>query len=87
MRAIDPKIAPQVGFIGPYLQLGEVDLVFSILDEDCARTPILGSTGISAMPGLRKAGVSAPQALRGAGGSLGMVDYWKQYGYPDGCRA
>ena len=89
MRAIDPKIAPQVSFIGPYLQLGEVDLVFRILDEELrkdANTWVnnwdLGHAWTPEGRRFRTDKRFGPLAER-----IGMVDYWKQYGYPDGCRA
>jgi adenylate cyclase len=89
MRAIDPKIAPQVSFIGPYLQLGEVDLVFRILDEELRKdanswvtTWDLGHAWTPEGRRFRTDKRFGPLAER-----IGMVDYWKQYGYPDGCRA
>jgi hypothetical protein len=89
MRAIDPKIAPQVNFIGPYLQLGEVDLVFRILDEELRKDANswvnnwdLGHAWTPEGRRFRTDKRFGPLAER-----IGMVDYWKQYGYPDGCRA
>jgi adenylate cyclase len=89
MRAVDPKIAPQVSFIGPYLQLGEVDLVFRILDEELRKDANSWVTnwdlGHAWTPEGRRFRTDkrfGPLAER-----IGMVDYWKQYGYPDGCRA
>jgi adenylate cyclase len=89
MRAIDPKIAPQVSFIGPYLQLGEVDLVFRILDEELRKDANswvnnwdLGHAWTPEGRRFRTDKRFGPLAER-----MGMVDYWKQYGYPDGCRA
>jgi len=89
MRAIDPEIAPQVTFIGPYLQLGEVDLVFRILDEELRKDANswvnnwdLGHAWTPEGRRFRTDKRFGPLAER-----IGMVDYWKQYGYPDGCRA
>lgn len=89
MRAIDPKIAPQVFFIGPYLQLGEVDLVFRILDEELRNDANswvnnwdLGHVWTPEGRRFRTDKRFGPLVER-----IGMVDYWKQYGYPDGCRA
>ena len=89
MRAIDPKIAPQAFFIGPYLQLGEVDLVFRILDEE------LRNDANSWVNNWDLGHVWTPEGRRfrtdkrfgRLAERIGMVDYWKQYGYPDGCRA
>ena len=33
MRAIDPKIVPQVDLMQPYMQLGAVDVVYQLLFE------------------------------------------------------
>jgi len=89
MRAIDPKIAPQAFFIGPYIQLGEVDLVFRILDEELRNDANswvnnwdLGHVWTPEGRRFRTDKRFGPLAER-----IGMVDYWKQYGYPDGCRA
>ena len=89
MRAIDPKIAPQAFFIGPYLQLGEVDLVFRILDDELRNDANswvnnwdLGHVWTPEGRRFRTDKRFGPLAER-----IGMVDYWKQYGYPDGCRA
>lgn len=89
MRAIDPKIAPQAFFIDPYLQLGEVDLVFRILDEELRNDANswvnnwdLGHVWTPEGRRFRTDKRFGPLAER-----IGMVDYWKQYGYPDGCRA
>lgn len=89
MRAIDPEVAPQVGFIGPYLQLGEIDLVYTILEEDLRRDGRAWASTWDLAHAWTPEGRSfridkrfGPLAQR-----LGMVEYWKQYGYPDGCRA
>ena len=88
-RALDPKIAPQTDLVGPYLQLGEVDLVFSILDADLdkdghswASTWDLGHAWTAEGRAFRTDKRFGPLAQR-----LGMIEYWKQYGYPDACHA
>ena len=89
MREIDPKIAPQVQFVGPYLQMGEVDLVYRILEDelrrdnnDWASNWDLAHAWSPEGRRFRSDKRFGPLAER-----LGMVDYWKQYGYPDACRA
>ena len=89
LRAIDPKIAPQVQLVGPYLQLGEVDLVYGILEDELredsnawANHWDLGYAWTLEGRRFRNDKRFGPLAER-----IGMVDYWKQYGYPDGCRA
>jgi TolB-like protein len=89
MRAVDPKIATQTDFVHPYLQLGQVDLVYSILlgaldehasgwNEKWDLTLAWGPDGVE----FRRDPRFGALAER-----MGFVDYWKQYGYPDGCRA
>jgi hypothetical protein len=89
MRAIDPDIASQSELVGPYLQLGEVDLVYRILDEELRRDTRSWAShwdlGLAWSPEGRRFRTDrrfGPLAQR-----IGMVDYWKQYGYPDACRA
>src|SRR4029453_15255039 len=89
MRSVDPKVATQVDLVGPYLQLGEIDLVYRILDEDLRRDTRSWAShldlGLAWAPEgrrFRPARRLGPLAER-----IGMVDYWKQYGYPDACRA
>jgi adenylate cyclase len=89
MRAIDPKVAPQIEFVHPYLQLGQVDLVYRILFDELDRDP----TSWKKNWGLSVAWTPEGEAFRKDPrfGELvtrmGITDYWKQYGYPDGCRA
>ena len=89
MRAIDPKVAPQVGFIGPYLQLGEVDLVYGILDEELRKDTnswaSIWDIGHAWSPEGRR--FRTDKRFGALAQRIGLVDYWKQYGYPDGCRA
>ena len=33
LRAVDPKVARQVDLVQPYLQLGQTDLVYQIIDD------------------------------------------------------
>jgi TolB-like protein/tetratricopeptide (TPR) repeat protein len=89
MRAIDPKILPQLKLVEPYLQLGEVDLVYEILFASLKEDPEVWKTqwdiGHSWTPdgaAFRRDPRFGQLAER-----LGLVDYWKQYGFPDGCRA
>ena len=89
MRAIDPAVMKQDELIGPYLQLGAVDLVFELifgaLDED----PKAWTKGWDTMIAWGEDGAAFRRHPRFAelASRMGLVDYWKQYGYPDGCRA
>ena len=88
-RAVDPKIATQADLLMPYMQLGQNDLVFQILDESLGRGrsawshdwDIMHAWTVEAGP-IRKDPRFARIVER-----IGLVDYWKQYGYPDHCHA
>jgi TolB-like protein/tetratricopeptide (TPR) repeat protein len=89
MRAVDPKVAPQISFIGPYLQLGEVDLAYRILDEELRKDPHAWAAdwdlGHAWTPEGRR--FRTDRRFGALTQRIGMMDYWKQYGYPDACRA
>ena len=89
MRALDPKVLAQLDLVEPYMRLGEIDLVYQILDEELrkdsnawASTWDLAHTWSPEGRAFRNDKRFGALAER-----IGMVDYWKQYGYPDGCRA
>jgi TolB-like protein len=89
MRAVDPKLAKQSDLVHQYLQLGQVDLVYGIL---------LGEIGEGPSAWVEKWDLTLAWAPDGEAfrrdrrfaelaARIGVLDYWKQYGYPDGCRA
>jgi TolB-like protein/Flp pilus assembly protein TadD len=90
MKALDPKVAPQDQLIGSYLALGEIDLAYRLMFESLDRhdrawvrdtwggTEAWGAEGTA----LRRDPRFGELAQR-----MGLLDYWKQYGFPDGCRA
>ncbi len=89
MRALDPKVVAQRELVQPYLQLGQVDLVYQILFDELERDPEswkkhwdLSMAWTADAEAFRKDPRFLELATR-----LGLTDYWKQYGYPDGCRA
>lgn len=89
MRKLDPKVGPQEGLLIPYLQLGQTDLVYEILmgSLDRDRTAWvhkwdLSNTWTPESEVFRKDPRFPQFAQR-----VGLVDYWKQYGYPDRCQA
>jgi TolB-like protein/Flp pilus assembly protein TadD len=89
LRAVDPKVARQVDLIQPYLQLDQVDLVYQIIDDYLEHE----GQDLSQVSGLMhfwsidarkfRADPRFPELAR----RIGLVEYWKQYGYPDGCTA
>jgi len=89
LRAVDPKVATQTDLLMPYIQLGQIDIAFQIVDDSLARDRMAWLRDWSLMnawspeaAGFRKDPRFSKLAER-----IGLVDYWKQYGYPDHCSA
>jgi TolB-like protein/Tfp pilus assembly protein PilF len=89
LRAVDPKVAKQVDLIQPYLQLGQTGLVLDILEESLVEDRLAWTQQWDLLHlwspdarALRK-DPRFPELVQ----RLGLVDYWKQYGYPDDCVA
>lgn len=89
LRAVDPVAVPRMTLVGPYMQLGQIDLVYQILFESLEQDPAawvdewdLGIAWSDEGTAFRTDPRFVHLAER-----IGMVDYWKQYGYPDRCRA
>ncbi len=89
MQALDPKVKPQVELIGAYLELGETDLAYRLMFESLDRDRLswtrewdLMHTWSREGSGMRRDPRFGKLAER-----IGLLDYWKQYGFPDGCRA
>ena len=89
LQSVDPKVAKQVDLIQPYLQLGQVDLVFRILDEslDDDRLAWINQWSVMHLWTPEAGGMRKDPRFPALVERLGLVDYWKQYGYPDGCVA
>jgi len=89
MRRIDPKIAKQTDLIGPYLQLGAVDQVyetlFAALDRDGRSWATTWDFEHVWNVDGRK--FRADPRFARLAQRIGIVDYWKQYGFPDSCQA
>jgi hypothetical protein len=89
MRRVDPKIVKQEDLLMPYLSLGEVDLVYDIMFDALGhdRTAWVHHWDIantwSNEASTFRSDPRFPELMK----QMGLVDYWKQYGYPDGCRA
>jgi TolB-like protein/Flp pilus assembly protein TadD len=88
MRKLDPKVAKQTQLIGPYLALGSVDdayrAIFDALDREdpWAHDWDLGHVWGEDGRKFRTDPRFAQLAER-----LGLVEYWKQYGFADACEA
>jgi len=89
MHAFDPKVATQLDLIVPYLQLGQVDYVyqilFAVLDQDPKSW--LDKWDLNHAWGPEGAALRRDPRFGELARRAGIVDYWKQYGYPDGCHA
>jgi TolB-like protein/Flp pilus assembly protein TadD len=89
MRSIDPKIVEQQDLVMPYLQIGEVDLVYRIMFEALERDRMAWVHNWDIMNTWSEESVAFRRHPRFAelARRTGLLDYWKQYGFPDGCRA
>jgi Tfp pilus assembly protein PilF len=87
MRALPPEVVKQQYLIHPYLQLGQVDLVFSILEQDLARDPeAWRSWDLPIAWGPEGRAFRSDPRFAELARRVGLLQYWKQYGYPDQCR-
>jgi len=75
--------------VGSYLQLGETDLAYRLMFESLGRDSRawvhewdLSKAWSEEGGDLRRHPRFGELAER-----IGLLDYWKQYGFPDGCRA
>jgi TolB-like protein len=89
LRALDPAIMPQIDLVGSYIELGAIDVAYEIFLAELEKNPKAWVSGWDA--GIAWGPDGAPFRRDPRFGQLaqrmGLVDYWKQYGYPDGCRA
>jgi TolB-like protein len=89
LKALDPKIATQSQLIGSYLHLGETDLAYRIMFEALDKDPLVWTWDwdLSQAWTLEGAAMRRDPRLGELAERIGMLDYWTQYGFPDGCRA
>jgi TolB-like protein len=88
-RAIDPKVATQEDLLLPYLQMQQYDLAYRIVDESLAqdRAAWVHDWDLMHAWTAEGAGFRKDPRFQKLVERIGLVDYWKQYGYPDRCRA
>jgi TolB-like protein/Flp pilus assembly protein TadD len=89
LRAVEPKVATQVDLLMPYIQLGQNDIAFQIVDDSLARDRMAWLREWSVMNAWQPeaAGFRKDPRFSKLAERIGLVDYWKQYGYPDHCHA
>jgi len=89
MRAVDPAVVPQLELIQPYMHLGQLDLVYGMLFKSLDEDPMAWSKDWTLEHAWTAEGKAFRQDPRFGelARRMGIVDYWKQYGFPDGCRA
>ena len=88
IQAFDPGIIPQAELVGSYIELGAVDLAYSLLFAQLDKDPNAWQRwDLSIAWGPEGAAFRRDPRFGELAQRMGLVDYWKQYGYPDGCRA
>jgi TolB-like protein/Tfp pilus assembly protein PilF len=89
MQKLDPSIIEQSELVGPYMQLGAVDALYDILFEALDRNDrkwIVESDFGHIWTGNGRAFRTDPRFPELAQ-RIGLLDYWKQYGFPDVCKS
>ncbi|NJD30663.1 MAG: tetratricopeptide repeat protein [Gammaproteobacteria bacterium] len=89
LRRLDPKISPQSQLIGTYLDLGETDLAYRVMFETLDKDHLAWARDwdLAMAWSLEGAAMRRDPRFGELAERIGMVDYWKQYGFPDGCHA
>jgi TolB-like protein/Flp pilus assembly protein TadD len=89
MRAVNPKVVPQIELIQPYMHLGQLDLVYDLLFKSLEEDSMAWTKHWDVSHAWSPEGKAFRQDPRFGelARRMGIVDYWKQYGFPDGCRA
>jgi hypothetical protein len=72
-----------------YVQLGAVDVAFSIMQQSLEKDEKawVGQWDFASAWAAENRPLRVDPRFGELAERIGMVDYWKQYGYPDSCRA
>ena len=88
LRAVDPAVFKQEDLLGAYVELGALDVAYEIqgrmLDADPKAWLSRWATNTW---GPESAAFRRDPRFGELAARTGFADYWKQYGFPDGCRA
>jgi adenylate cyclase len=89
LNAVDPKLRNQYQLIGAYIQIGEIDLAYRIMFQDLDRNHLawVHDWDMAGAWSPENAAMRADPRFGELVRRIGMLDYWKQYGFPDRCRA
>ena len=89
LKRIDPKVKPQLELLGPYLELGQTDLAYQLMFESLDRDSLawLHQWDLMHAWAPETAAMRRDPRFGQLAERIGLLDYWKQYGFPDGCRA
>jgi adenylate cyclase len=89
LNAVDPKLRKQYQLIGAYLRIGAVDpayrIMFQSLDKD--HLAWVHDWDMAEAWSPDNAAMRRDPRFVELVERIGMLDYWKQYGFPDGCRS
>ena len=89
MRAVDPAVFPQMKLIQPYMHMKQLDVVYDLLSKALDEDPGSWFKSWDLSDAWSPEGKAFREDPRFAelAARIGIVEYWKQYGFPDGCRA
>ena len=89
MRAVDPKVVPQLKLVQPYMHMKQLDLVYDMLSKALDEDPASWAKNWDISYAWSPEGKAFREDPRFGelAARMGIVDYWKQYGFPDDCRA
>jgi TolB-like protein/Flp pilus assembly protein TadD len=89
MQHVAPSIASQSSLVSSYVQLGDDDLAYRIMFEtlDKNRLAWMQDWGMTIVWSAEGRSMRQDPRFGQLAERIGMLDYWKQYGFPDDCRS